>query len=202
MQKLGDGRAVVSSLRARVHHRSGRIDDEVAAELERVGTGAAKARTVSELARVPPPDARIAPDPQERPATQAPDAVSRPVAVEEHRVRDVEPAQQRAAQTLRAVEDDEEGGAQLVDPLAAMEHLHEVRAADQSAGMAEEDQQEGAPAQIIEPRTLAVEVDQLERARALARLRCGRIIHSGPPPQRDGVSPPLHRSRWCLTMPR
>jgi hypothetical protein len=61
-------------------------------------------------------------------------------------VGNLEPLHQRAAQPIRLVEGDEDGGAEGVEPLPVVEHLHEVRAADQSAGVAEKDEQEGAAA--------------------------------------------------------
>jgi hypothetical protein len=149
VQKLRDRRPVVSSLRARIDDDPRRIDDEVAAELQRVATWAAKTRAMRELARVSSPHARIAPDAEDRAASKTPGPVRRPIAVGQHRVRNVESAQQRVAKASRTIEGDEEGGAEFVDPLPVVEHLHEVRAADQSPGVAEEDEEEGLPAQVV-----------------------------------------------------
>jgi hypothetical protein len=101
-------------------------------------------------------------------------------AVDKQRVRQVELAQQRAAQPLGRVEGDEQRRTELIDPPPVMEHLHEVRTADQSAGVAEEDEQECLAAQVVQPHAPAAEVDQAERARLLADDRRACLSHRAP----------------------
>jgi uncharacterized protein (DUF2384 family) len=50
-----------------------------------------------------------------------------------------------------------------LDHVSLPEHLHEVRAADQSAGVAEETDEHGAPARILEIEARTLERRQNER---------------------------------------
>jgi hypothetical protein len=59
-----------------------------------------------------------------------------------------------------------------------MEHLHEVRTADQSAGMAKKDQQEGLPAQVVQTDAPAVEIDEFERPCTLTDCRRPDVTHA------------------------
>jgi len=58
-----------------------------------------------------------------------------------------------------------------------VEHLHEVRAADQSAGVAEEDEQDRAPAQVLQPPSLPGQVGEVEGRRCVTDARRERIGH-------------------------
>jgi hypothetical protein len=172
-EKLRYRRPVVSLLGAGVRDDSLRVDDEVPAELERVAAGTAKALAAEQLPCVAQPDARIAPDAGDRAAAEPPAPVGGAVAVDEDRVGNVESAQQRTLEPLPLVEGDKEHAAEGVDPLAVVEHLHEVRAADQSAGVPKEDDQHGPPAKLVEPVALAGEAGEIERGRQLADARAG-----------------------------
>ncbi len=183
------------SLRARIGHRARPVDDEVAAELQRVQARPSQARAMRKFARVAQPHVRIAPDPKERSALEAPGAVDAPLLVDKHWIGNREVVQQRVAQSLRRVEGDEQRRAELVDPLPVMEHLHEVRATDQSAGMTKEDQQEGAPAEILEPQTSSCEIGEIERPCALAGTWRRRGGHLESPLPADASN------RSCFTMP-
>jgi hypothetical protein len=61
-----------------------------------------------------------------------------------------------------------------------MEHLHEVRAADQSSGVAEEDQQECLSAHVLEPHLPTIEVVKVERTRSVPGGGWG---YAGHPPR-------------------
>jgi hypothetical protein len=171
------GRAVVSSLRTRINNGADPIDDEIAAELQRVAAGAAKPGPARQLGRVAEPDGWVAPDAQARCTPKPPGVVDRPFAVDEQRVRQLELGQQRAAQPLGRVEGEEQRRTELIDPPPVMEHLHEVRTADQSASVAEEDEEECLTAQVVQPHTPAVKIDQAERARLLADYRRACLSH-------------------------
>ena len=167
-QKLGDRWTIVPPLRACVDDRAGGIDDEVAAELQCVPARSAEPDAARELAGIADPHARVAPDAEHRSAAESPRLIGAPVAIDKDGVGDVETVQERVTQSLRLVEGDEDGCSCGVDPPPMMEHLHEVRAADQSPGVAEEDQQEGLTAQVLEPHLPTIEVVKVERARSVS----------------------------------
>jgi hypothetical protein len=56
-----------------------------------------------------------------------------------------------------------------------VQHLHEVRAADQSAGVPEKDKQERPPTQIFQPQPATFQIGQVERARGLADARRAHV---------------------------
>jgi hypothetical protein len=70
-----------------------------------------------------------------------------------------------------------------------MEHLHEVRAADQSARVPKEDQQEGLPAQVVQAEASRIERWQVERPRVLADCRCVAVGHAAQGPRRRRRAP-------------
>ena len=65
------------------------------------------------------------------------------------------------------------------DAVLLLEHLHEVLAADQSAGMSQERDQHRVAAQIREQELAAVEVGQVERGRHVTNLRWVRRTSHG-----------------------
>ena len=192
--ELRDGWAIVAPLRPRVDDGRRGVDDEIAAQLQGVRAGTSQARAARKLARIVTPDLRIAPDAQERPATEPPGPVGDALSIDEHRVGNLEPVQQRAAQPLRRVEGDEDRGAELVDPLPLVEHLHEVRAADQSARVAEKDQQEGPSAQVVEAKVRSFQVDEIDRSGLLADARRSQARHAARPPTPDRTRRQSHRT--------
>ena len=89
----------------------------------------------------------------------------------------LELAQQRAAQQRRVVERDEQRSrTELLPAVPAIAHLHEVRTADQSTGVAQERNQHRAAGEVVERRDLAVEVGQAQLRCGLADVRsCGHV---------------------------
>lgn len=56
-----------------------------------------------------------------------------------------------------------------------------MRAADQSSRVAEEHEQEGVPAEVLESQPRSREIGEIERSRALADARCGCAGHAESP---------------------
>ncbi len=76
--------------------------------------------------------------------------------------------------------DDEEGrGSRGFEPFAPTEHLHEVRTADQSAGVAQEADEDRPPPEVGQADDSSREIRQLERRR---RIADGRGVHATRPP--------------------
>ena len=137
----------------------------------RVATRPPKPLPARDLTGVAQPDARIAPDAEDGATAEPPGAIGGALRVDEQRVGQLQPTQEGPPEQLRAVEGDEHRGAECIDPATLVEHLHEVRAADQSTGMPEEDEQHRLPAQVLEPEEIAAQIRQRERTRALTNSK-------------------------------
>lgn len=69
------------------------------------------------------------------------------------------------------MDDEHRGAAGAGDPVAVVEHLHEVRAADQSASVAQERHQHRPAPQGLQVEPATVEDRQLKRGRGVAGCR-------------------------------
>lgn len=158
---------VVSLLGSRERHRSRRIDDEIAAQLERVPTKAQEPLAAKDEPDVASPQPGIEPQAGHARAGHAPGRIRPPLGVDEHGERDVELSKEAGPNTLGLVVDDKHNrgtdGCDLVPPA---EHLHEVHTTDQSACVTQEDEQHRTTAKILEVDNGAVEGREDERRRS------------------------------------
>jgi hypothetical protein len=137
-QEHADRGAVVGALRPRPGNYPVRTDHEVTAQLQAVAAEPLQPLPTEQQAGIAPPHSRVQPDGSERRPRQSPGAIGDPVQVDEHRPGKVEAAEQPGAHPLRGVVDHEHHRtAGPFDTVAVVEHLHEVRAADQSASVAQ-----------------------------------------------------------------
>ena len=119
------------------------------------------------------------PDPKERRPRKTPGVVGDAVAVDEDRERHLEAGEHRVAHELGVVVDDEQRGRSgSFEPFAAVEHLHEVRTADQSAGVAEEADQDRLPPEVEKADGSPREIRQLERRREPTDSRGAHAVRS------------------------
>ena len=159
----GDRWPVVAPLRTGVGDDPVRVDDEIAAELQGVATKRTQSLTASHECRVPGPDTRIEPHARAARPPEAPISVGDTLPVDENRVRHVETVEEPATENRRVVVDDEQSRrAETIQFGLLAQHLHEVRTADQSAGVPEEAHQHRPATVVVEPDCLARESRELE----------------------------------------
>jgi len=141
-----------------------RPDDEIASQLEHVLTDATDALAPGDQPQVSPPDAQIEPDPMAGDPFQPPGAIRDPIAIDQHRETNVQVVKQQAPDDLRPIVDDEHDlASERLDLRLSFQHLHEVRAADQSASVTQEADQHRASTQIGQPHHAPVEIRKDKR---------------------------------------
>jgi hypothetical protein len=138
-QEHTDRWTVVGALRPRPSDHSGGVHHEVTAQLQRVAAWPVQPLPAREQARIPRPHPRVEPHGVDPSPPQPPGAVGDPLGVDQHRPGQLEGVEQPVADPPRRVVDHEHRRpADPGEPIAVLEHLHEVRAADQSPRVAQE----------------------------------------------------------------
>jgi len=163
-QELAHGRPIITALRSSVGYDAIGVEDEVAAELEGVAPEPSEALTSRYEPRIPQPDARIEPDAGDARAPQSPCPVRTTISVDEHRDGNVQPVQKSLPDANRlVVHDEDHSPADRLDLPPLPEHLHEVRATDQSTSVAQKAHQYGTAAKVREVKRRSVERRQDKR---------------------------------------
>ena len=192
-EKHGYGGSIVALLGSGVHDSSRTVDDEVAAQLEGVGARSQQPLASDHQSGVTDPHFRVEPYPSRTRATHPPAFICLAARIDEDGERDVEAPEEALADALGIVVDDEHDSAPgRLDLVLLPEHLHEVRATDQSAGVAQEADEHRAAAELFESEGSSLERRQSERRRRTREKAAVSVVSHDFRVSQQGAARPAH----------
>ena len=196
LDQLPDRWAIILLLRAGVDHRALRVHDEVAPHLVGIRSGLTEPLSLQHHLAVLPPDLRVEPDPPPRESMEPPGTVGDPFLVGDEGEGQVEAVDEVVAQSLGLIEGYEDHiGLEIAEPIPSCVHLHEMRATDQSAGVAQEGDDDGATHPVGESEALATEGGKIKGGCGIAFAGWSRHGVSSRGVRVVGVGPEFGRVR-------